>query len=224
MPIKYPGGSSGGGAPSGAAGGVLGGTYPNPSFAADMATQAELDAVATAKANVITEDTSFPGSPVASQFFSLLVDDTNGVEWLFRRNAANTKWRFQGGAALYAVVNTLETTATTVTWLDLATVGPSITVPVAGLYEISFGCYMKHGASAGNTQMGASVDGGAPATSEDALFTQPAASNSAAASVTKTIRATVATPATAIKAQYRNGTTGTATFDRRWMAILPIQI
>src|SRR3954468_18326601 len=38
-----------GGSASGTAGGVLGGTYPNPSFAVDMATQAELDAVAAAK-------------------------------------------------------------------------------------------------------------------------------------------------------------------------------
>lgn len=34
--------AGGGGAPSGAAGGVLGGTYPAPAFAVDMATEAEL--------------------------------------------------------------------------------------------------------------------------------------------------------------------------------------
>lgn len=43
-------GISGGGPPTGAAGGVLGGTYPDPSFAADMATQVELNAVAAAAA------------------------------------------------------------------------------------------------------------------------------------------------------------------------------
>lgn len=46
-------GGAGGGSPTGDAGGVLSGTYPNPGFATDMATQAELDAVNTARTNAL---------------------------------------------------------------------------------------------------------------------------------------------------------------------------
>lgn len=82
--------------------------------------------------------TSLPSSPVDGQTVVYAADATNGVMWTLRYRAASSssyKWEFVGGASLRAIVDT-EQQNTTTGWQNLATAGPSVTLPLAGDYKI----------------------------------------------------------------------------------------
>jgi hypothetical protein len=71
----------------------------------------------------------------------MVVDAANGVIWRLRYNAASAsafKWEYAGGADAHSGIDTSESTASAPS-VDLATIGPSFTIPRPGdyLFELS---------------------------------------------------------------------------------------
>lgn len=103
--------------------------------------------------------TSLPGSPANADEVYLLASDTLGVVWHLRYRAASAsahKWEFVGGPPLHAEVLTAQVTNASAP-VDLATVGPSVTVPRAGEYEIYMAAQMFGGTGPGSPQSGIQI-------------------------------------------------------------------
>jgi hypothetical protein len=90
-------------------------------------------------AGLDTYSTSLPATPLDGQRAVLVDSVTNpNYQWEFRYNAQSTssyKWEFIGGPPAYIAVEVTENTTRT-TAGDLATPGPSFTIPRAGDYII----------------------------------------------------------------------------------------
>jgi hypothetical protein len=81
--------------------------------------------------------TTLPASPINGQEFYYVADATNGIIWHLRYRAASAsahKWEFIGGAPLRAAIATDEAFPEGL-WADAVTVGPQLTVPLAGDYN-----------------------------------------------------------------------------------------
>ena len=85
--------------------------------------------------------TSLPGSPYDGQIIYYQANATDGIIWQLRYNASSAsayKWEFVGGSGLYATAGSRDYLTrqnySSLTFGDLATVGPSIVVPLAGDY------------------------------------------------------------------------------------------
>src|SRR4051794_40571617 len=92
--------------------------------------------------------TALPASPYNGQIVDYLADATNGVVWRLRYRSASAsayKWEFVGGAPLRAYIAAQETVAWNAGYPNPATVGPTVTVPVAGDYDIAHSTGVANG-------------------------------------------------------------------------------
>lgn len=151
-------------------------------------------------------------------------DFTNGVWWqlLYEPDGGSYPWKYIGGPSIYAQVDTQQST-TSATYVDLATVGPSITLPAAGDYDVAHGALTQAAATSGNLQAVMSYAiGAATAQNADAIDSY---GPTVEAQIGRTRRKTGLAASTTLTAKYGIGTgTGTAFYANRWIAAKPVRI
>jgi hypothetical protein len=178
----------------------------------------------------VAEGGALPASPFDGQLINYQASAALGVVWQFRYRAGSAstyKWEFVGGSPLSSEVATAEATISTA-YVDLATVGPSITVPRAGDF-IFDGFVAVSNASASNNSYSAALKIGAAATSDSDLFQSMMNDNSTTGTRGLTggsrLRRNVPTANSVCKIQYKtsNGA-ASPTFARRALSVTPVRI
>lgn len=172
--------------------------------------------------------TALPASPVDGQEI-ILVDSlaapTFSWHLKFIAAKASNKWVFVGGASSYAEVTAGEATASG-TYVALGQPGPTLTLPVAGDYEVEIGFEVTAKGGAGTHFARMSYDIGATAAVDaDSVISQTnATSNQGAANVMRA-RRKAGLGAVALTSKYRTSdTTAGMTFGNRWMRVTPVAI
>lgn len=171
--------------------------------------------------------TSLPGSPFDGQEIYFSADPTNGVVWHLRYRSASGssyKWEYVGGSELAAEVSTVDSLANVGgTYTDFATVGPSVTVPLAGDYEVSLGADVALASAAQAVDIAPKFGAAAVDTLDRIAHWAGTGVTGGRDSPARTIRRTVTSASTAIKLQYTsNAAAGAAS--RRFLRVRPVRV
>jgi microcystin-dependent protein len=173
---------------------------------------------------------SLPVSPADGQEVYYLADATNGIIWHLRYRAAapgSYKWEFVGGPPLFSAVDTDQVLGPTATaYQDLATVGPSIALPLAGDYDIELGCRIWMNGNNGAAWHSYAIGGAAPLDS-DAIEYFSGNSNwpPTVAPHSALLRRKTGLSAVTLTSKYKVSNAPSATdFYKRWMKATPVRV
>jgi hypothetical protein len=171
--------------------------------------------------------TALPTSPRDGEICFYEADATNGVVWMLQYDpgaVGSYDWRFVGGAPLFSEVATSETRVLN-SYGDLATVGPSVTCPLAGDYDVHIGANVDIDVIA--TAWMSYAIGASAATDTDGLRlgSGATAADNPNVNLSRLRRKTALAASTALVAKYKNtGGAGLATFAHRWMTATPVRV
>jgi hypothetical protein len=211
---------------TGATNGIISAAMANIAFYNRRLTRAEILAhaafggVPPAAGTTLPFVSSLPSSPADGTEIYYVADAANGVVWHLKYRALDAsayKWEFIGGGSLAASVDANDGTSSTV-YVDQATPGPSITVPLAGDYDVEFGGQMS-GAAVGVYAYAAIKRGGAATSDLDSIaYGGGYASNNA-----RVVRMTALAAATVLKMQLRvNASSGN--IGLRYLQVRPVRV
>lgn len=204
-------------------------TLPLPTTVHDPQTQQALDAIANAfpvsgrNLGVVAPiATVLPANPFVGQ--QITFKAAEGVYWhlLYTKESAEFPWNKIGGPPLSAEVTTQQETAETV-YVNLATVGPELTTPLKGDYDVTIGAAFISNETAGkNSQMSYAI-GGTAASDNDAVTWLGTGVFVPQAPASRCRRKTAIASATVLLAKYK-GSGGKAFFSGRTIEIDPIRV
>lgn len=170
--------------------------------------------------------TVLPAEPDHGQIAEYQVSE--GINWVFKYNAASAstyKWEAIGAQTpMYHEIQTDEaTSATHTTYQSLATVGPTLTIPLAGDYwiQVSCQCYSTtNGVAAFMTPK----LGSAAVDDVNGIIGHQSTDNTKVHSPCTTILRTGLAAADVILCQYRTNSANSGNFRRRKMLLWPKRV
>lgn len=175
-----------------------------------------------------------PTGPVNGDEVYYVADATNGIVWHFKYRSASAstyKWEYIGGAYLFSEIVTAasESTAST-SYVALTTAGPSLTVPLAGDYDVTLE-QTAYNSTNVNTELMSYDIGGTGAVDADAVGNQASPASSEIPRAVRTRRKTFTVASTALVAKYKVGAgtgiwPGTAAIvgASRVMRVVPVRV
>jgi hypothetical protein len=170
--------------------------------------------------------TTLPGSPTDGQL-AVLTDSTSSptYAWLFTWSATASKWIFIGGSDAYLMVATSQS-LTSASTSDLATDGPSITVPRAGDYMVRWGAQFSTASGAAYTSVALLCKNGTPISNESLgeRVDGGSSSSSQIGSNSKTSRVTGLAASDVLKIRYQSDGTHSTNFSERFISVTPVAV